>query len=92
MRSISIQEFEKDPKACIAEAEAGQRLILVRGGKAVVEIAPGSQAALEPESAQLWKTEDERLAEGKELMKILRKGFDLGGLKITNRDELYDRD
>ena len=26
MRSISIQEFEKDPKACIAEAEAGQRL------------------------------------------------------------------
>jgi antitoxin (DNA-binding transcriptional repressor) of toxin-antitoxin stability system len=92
MRSISIQEFEKDPKACIAEAEAGQRLILVRGGKAVVEIAPGSHEAVEPESPQLWTTEEERLAAGAELMTMLRKGFNLGGLKITNRDELYDRD
>jgi antitoxin (DNA-binding transcriptional repressor) of toxin-antitoxin stability system len=92
MRSISIQEFEKDPKACIAEAEAGQRLILVRGGRAVVEINPGTGSTIEPETPQLWKTEEERLAAGAELMKIMRKGFNLGGLKVTDRDELYDRD
>jgi hypothetical protein len=39
-----------------------------------------------------WIAEAERVAAGKELIKILRKGFDLGGLKIINRDELYDRD
>jgi antitoxin (DNA-binding transcriptional repressor) of toxin-antitoxin stability system len=92
MRSISIQEFEQDPKAYIAEAEAGQRLVLLRGGKAVLEITPRTDPAIQPESAQTWKTEQERLAAGEELMKILRKGFNLGGLKITNRDELYDRD
>ena len=53
MRSISIQEFEQDPAACIAEAEAGQRLVLLRGGKAVVEITPGSGLISESDQTQL---------------------------------------
>jgi antitoxin (DNA-binding transcriptional repressor) of toxin-antitoxin stability system len=92
MRSISIQEFEQDPKACIAEAEAGQRLVLVRGGKAVVEITPSAGSIVSSEPVQAWNSEEGRLAAGEELLKILRKGFDLGGSKMANRDELYDRD
>ena len=87
MRSISIQEFEKDPKACIAEAEAGQRLILVRGGKPVAEIVPasGTEASLEAE-------EQKRLEAVRRLTEIMDKGVNLGGLRITSRDELYERD
>jgi antitoxin (DNA-binding transcriptional repressor) of toxin-antitoxin stability system len=87
MRSISIQEFEKDPKACIAEAEAGQRLILLRGGKPVAEIVPAS----ETDSTREAK-EQKRLAAVRRLTEIMDKGVDLGGLRITSRDELYERD
>jgi antitoxin (DNA-binding transcriptional repressor) of toxin-antitoxin stability system len=83
MRSISIQEFEQDPKACIAEAEAGQRLVLVRGGKAVVEITPVA------ESAQTISAE--RSAALDRLSAIMDKGYDMG-LVWNGRDELYDRD
>jgi prevent-host-death family protein len=87
MRSISIQEFEKDPKACIAEAEAGQRLILVRGGKPVAELVPASETQATQEAK-----EQKRLAAVRRLTEIMDKGVNLGGLKITNRDELYERD
>lgn len=89
MRQISIQEFERDPKACIAEVEAGHALTLLRAGKPIVEISPAPQTngLLD---GQLWKTEEERMAAGAELMQILRKGSDLGGLRIENRDELYE--
>jgi len=91
MRQISIQEFEQDPKACLAEVEAGHGLTLLRGGRPVVEISPAfdTEGLL---SGQVWKSEEERLAAGAELMSMLRKGFDLGGSRIENRDELYDRD
>jgi antitoxin (DNA-binding transcriptional repressor) of toxin-antitoxin stability system len=91
MRQISIQEFEQDPKACLAEVEAGHGLTLLRGGKPVVDISPASDID-DLLSGQVWKTEDERLAAGAELMNLLRTGFDLGGLRIENRDELYERD
>jgi prevent-host-death family protein len=87
MRSISIQDFEKDPKACIAEAEAGQRLILVRGGKPVAEIVPAS----ETDSTQEAK-EQKRLEALQRLVEMMDRGVHLGGLRIDNRDELYDRD
>ncbi len=83
MRSISIQEFEKDPKACIAEAEAGQRLILLRGGKPVAEIAPPPQAT---ETSSV-----ERRAALDRLSVIMDKGYDMG-LIWNGRDELYDPD
>ena len=89
MRSVSVEEFEQDTQACIAEAEAGQRLVLMRGGKAVAEIGPAPEIE---ETGQLWKTEEERLAAGASLLARLKKGYDLGGFKIENRDELYDRD
>ncbi len=89
MRQVSMQEFEQDPQSCIAEAEAGQRLVLVRDGKPVVQIVPAAASADTP---QLWKSEEERKAAGKEFFAMLEKGFNMGGFKIPNRDELYDRD
>jgi antitoxin (DNA-binding transcriptional repressor) of toxin-antitoxin stability system len=83
MRSISIQEFERDPKACIAEAEAGQRLVLVRGGKAVVEIAPIAEA---PQTISA-----ERCDALDRLSAMMDRGYDMG-LAWNGRDELYDRD
>ncbi len=89
MRSVSIEEFERDTEGCIAEAEAGQRLILMRGGKAVAEIGPAPEVE---ETKQLWTSEEERRAAAAKFLAILDKGYDLGGFKIENRDELYDRD
>jgi antitoxin (DNA-binding transcriptional repressor) of toxin-antitoxin stability system len=76
MRSISIQEFEKDPKACIAKAEAGQRLILVRSGKPVAEIVPytGSKPDAKCEAAR------------KQLLSIMDQGLDLGGKSSTYKE------
>ncbi len=83
MRSISIQEFEQNTAACIAEAEAGQRLVLLRGGKAIAEIVPSSDTT-QPSRA-------ERMAALGRLSAIMDKGYDMG-LVWNGRDELYDRD
>jgi len=83
MRSISIQEFEQNPKAYIAEAEAGQRLVLINRGKPVAEISPISETN-EPTPA-------ERMAALDRLSAIMDKGYDMG-LIWNGRDELYDRD
>ncbi len=89
MRSVSIQELAEDTEACIAEVEAGHKLVLMRGSKAVAEISPTPEV---DQTRQLWKTEEERRAAAAELLAILDKGYDLGGFKIENRDELYERD
>ncbi len=85
MRQVSAQLL--DPESLI-ELKSGHRLQLVQGGRTIAEIVP----ALQSEESQFWKSEEERLSSGKELMDILHKGFDLGGFRIENRDELYDRD
>lgn len=95
MRQLSVQEFEDDPKGYLAQAEAGQRLVLHRGGKAVLEIgpSPGVQRGGEwrgDEEEETQPSSEERQAAVKRLMLKLNKGYDLGGLRIENRDELYE--
>ena len=87
MRTVSIQELEQHTAQLVAEVEAGNRLTLIRGGKAVGELIPHAA-----ESASQWTTEDERLAAIDKVMDKLHQGYDLGGFKITDRDALYDRD
>jgi antitoxin (DNA-binding transcriptional repressor) of toxin-antitoxin stability system len=82
MRNVSIEELEEHTADLISEVEAGHRLTLVRGGRAIADIVPREG---EP-------TEAERVAAGERLLEIIRKGIDLGGLRITNRDELYERE
>lgn len=92
MRNVSIQELEADAAGLIAEVEAGQRLTLIRGGRAVADIVPHADVVSGSETRHATA---EKMTHGEaveQLMTTLEKGFDLGGFKITNRDELYERD
>ncbi|MBB5064884.1 type II toxin-antitoxin system Phd/YefM family antitoxin [Granulicella mallensis] len=87
VRSVSIQELEEHTAELVAEVEAGNRLTLIRGGKRVADIVPSVDS-----SEPIWRDEEERLQAIDRVMEKLRRGYDLGGFKITDRDALYDRD
>ena len=87
MRTVSIQEFEQHPADFISEVEAGGQLTLIRGGKAVATVAPATTS-----TGRVWQSEEQRQAAVEEFLEQLRRGYDLGGFKITDRDALYDRD
>jgi antitoxin (DNA-binding transcriptional repressor) of toxin-antitoxin stability system len=83
VRNVSVEEFEEHTAELVAEVEAGARLTLVRGGKAVATMAPAEQLTIPDEAA--------REAAMARLFAIMDKGIDLQGLHI-DRDELYSRD
>jgi antitoxin (DNA-binding transcriptional repressor) of toxin-antitoxin stability system len=86
MRTVSVQELEAHTDELTAQVQAGQRLTLVHGSKTIGDIVPHEPAR------KKWASEAERIAAVEEMMTFLRKGVDMGGFKITDRDELYDRD
>lgn len=80
MRRVSLREANQKFSSCIAEVEAGDSLVLVRRGKPIARIVP-------------YKREERDLeheAAVKDLAAFLKKGIDLGGVRV-DRDELYDR-
>ena len=83
MRQLELKDAEKHFSDLIAEAEAGQTLMILRANKPVARIVPAQATETVASSDQ----EDAH----QELLRIMNHGYDLGGLKITNRDELYDR-
>jgi antitoxin (DNA-binding transcriptional repressor) of toxin-antitoxin stability system len=91
MRQISAKLLGQES---LVELKAGHRLQLVQGGHTIAEIVPvqesTSQSASEFPDASL--EEDERLAAVERLRQMMHQGIHLGGLRITNRDELYERD
>jgi antitoxin (DNA-binding transcriptional repressor) of toxin-antitoxin stability system len=82
MRQISAQLL--DPES-LGELKSGHRLQLVQGGRTIAEIVPVAESFLEEE-------ETRRLEAVRRLSEMMEKGMHLGGLRIANRDELYDRD
>jgi prevent-host-death family protein len=80
MRRVSLREANQNFSACIAEVEAGERLILLRRGKPVAEIVPYTKKRLDPK----------RAAAHRELMELLREGIPMGGVPPT-RDEMHER-
>jgi antitoxin (DNA-binding transcriptional repressor) of toxin-antitoxin stability system len=48
MSTISPQELAKDPGALLDRVEAGERLVVVRGGRPVAELRPVTPARLTP--------------------------------------------
>lgn len=81
MRRISLREANQRFSSCIADVESGESLVLLRRGKPVARIVPYSKKDdrdLEHEAAV------------RELASFLKKGIDLGGIRV-NREELYDR-
>jgi prevent-host-death family protein len=69
MRQVSLREANQNFSSCIAEVEAGERLVLMRRGKPVAEIVPytGSKPDLQKEAAR------------KKLLALMDAGLDLGG-------------
>ncbi len=86
MRQVQLELLDDHS---IQQLAAGERVQVVLKNVTVAEIVPVDPAAL---SAQQEEKERLRLAARERLLETLRKGYDLGGFKITNRDELYDRD
>lgn len=48
MTQISIQEIERDPAAFVHRIEAGESLMVVRGGIAIAEVQPVPPATNQP--------------------------------------------
>ena len=80
MRRISLREANQNFSSCIAEVEAGERLVVLRRGKPIAEIVPYSKKRLDPK----------RAAAHRELMALLREGIPMGGVPPT-RDEMHER-
>lgn len=81
MRRVSLREANQRFSSCIAEVESGESLVLVRRGKPVARIVPYTKRA---------ERDLKHEAAVQELASFLKKGIDLGGVRV-NRDELYDR-
>ena len=79
MRRVSLREANQKFATCIAEVEAGERLVLLRRGKPVAEIIPYSK-----------RVDPKREAARKELIALMRKGVRMGGVPPT-RDEMHER-
>ena len=48
MSTVSVQELQDDPAACIDRVEAGEHLVVTRGGQPVAELRPVSVARTGP--------------------------------------------
>jgi prevent-host-death family protein len=80
MRRVSLREANQNFSSCIAEVEAGERLVLLRRGKPVAEIVPYTRKRLDPV----------REAARRRLIALMRKGLPLGGVAPT-RDQMHER-
>jgi antitoxin (DNA-binding transcriptional repressor) of toxin-antitoxin stability system len=92
MSSMSLKEVEEHPADFVAKVEAGERLTLVCGGKTIADVVPRNGTDAKADVTKKWASEEERLAAVEEFFAVLDSGLDLGGLRIENRDELYERD
>ena len=86
MRELELKVLDE---ASIRELAAGHRLKLVSDNVTVAEIVPTNLTALSDQQDQQQRT---RMQARTRLLALMNKGIDMGGFKITNRDELYDRD
>ncbi len=73
MREVPSREANQNFSACIAEVEAGERLVLTRRGEPIAEIVPYSGEKLDPK----------REAARKRLLALMDAGLDLGGKPFT---------
>ncbi|MBI1986696.1 MAG: type II toxin-antitoxin system prevent-host-death family antitoxin [Rhodospirillales bacterium] len=80
MKTVSAREANQHFSRLLKAAAEGEDVVITRRGKPVAKLV----AVAGP------KIDAKRRAAIKRLMKMLRKGYDLGGLRIK-REELYDR-
>ena len=77
---VAIEEQQELAKY-VAEALAGEPVVLTEDGRTVARIVPHETLV----------SKEEHAAAVERLMVLLNEGFDLGGVRIHDRDELYDR-
>lgn len=73
MREVTLREANQSFSSCIAEVEAGERLVLLRRGRPVAEIIPYTGK----------KNDPARDAARKKLLALMEEGLDLGGQPLT---------
>jgi prevent-host-death family protein len=81
MRTVGAREGNQQFSKLLAEVERGREIVITKRGKPVAKIVP-LRPPVSPE---------ERKKALKRLMKLLKKGVNLGKDYRFNRDELYDR-
>ena len=81
MRKVSLREANQRFASCVAEVEAGGRIVLLRRGKPVAEIIPFTDADRRSDAG--------REHAKKQLVEILNRGMDLGG--PFTRSEMHER-
>ncbi len=79
MREVSLREANQNFSACVAEVEAGERLVLTRRGEPVAEIVPYTGKKLDPKKEEAWKR----------MMAVMEAGLDWGG--PYSYDERHER-
>jgi prevent-host-death family protein len=85
MTSVGAREANRSFSKILKEAENGKTVTITRNGRPVARLVPVlAPVAVKP------KSEEERKAALERLMKILEKGFHLGGKGFT-RDEMHER-
>jgi prevent-host-death family protein len=85
MSSVGAREANRSFSKILKEAENGKTVTITRNGKPVARLVPATQPPLENAMSA-----EERTKARDEFLKLLEKGFDLGGKGFT-RDEMNER-
>jgi prevent-host-death family protein len=80
MKTVSAREANQHFSRLLRVAAEGEDVVITRRGKPVAKLVPLAGP----------KIDAKRRAARKRLMKLLRKGFNLGGRRFT-RDEMHER-
>ncbi len=85
MRQVQLHEEEEQFAALVAQAEAGESLTILKGGRPVAQIIPF------PRSNPERQAEEDRQLAVRRAKAMMAGGSDLG-IEWYGRDELYDRE
>jgi prevent-host-death family protein len=80
VKSVSAREANQQFSRLLGEVAAGEEVVITRRGRPVATLAPYRGRPITPE----------REAAIERMVGMMRKGFRLGGLKVT-RDEMHER-
>jgi prevent-host-death family protein len=84
MKMLSVEEAKDQLGALIEAAKRGEEIVLTENGTPVARLS-----ATEPDCEAL-SDEERRKEAGRRLLKMLERGYDLGGRDWT-RDDLHQR-
>ena len=80
MKSVSAREANQHFSRLLGEVVAGEEVMITKRGRPVATLVPYRGRPMTPE----------REAAIERMVGMMRKGFRLGGLKVT-RDEMHER-